>query len=322
MKTGSFSTKATTGRHMRRRAKAASGIRRTRGAPAAPQPQLELVLPPAARRGRGGPRAGSGRKRANPLTKRNALHRARPEHSARCPVHVTMRAKKGVGIPSFRSEVVQRLLKEALQRQSQRDYGDAFQIVHFSIQSDHVHLIAEAKAPDPAKVVQHPRLVSQRAKRGLETKERDMLRRGIAGFAISFARQLNKLLDRKGSVWGDRHHRRDLANPTDVRNTLLYVLQNARHHGARAFGPALDAFSTAMTFDGWLERDARALVEAPWRPPPRTWLLARGWQRAGGPLSAYDGPPLAPFVKLAPYEPETVEHNVSDARLRELGVLD
>ena len=116
--------------------------------------------------------------------------------------------------------------------------------------------------------------------------------------------------------------RRELPTPTEVRKTVLHDFQNARHHGARAFGPALDAFSTAMTFDGWLERDARAIVDDPWRPPPRTWLLSRGLQRAGGPLSAYDDPPPSPHVKLVPYEPESIERNVSDARLRELGFLD
>jgi REP element-mobilizing transposase RayT len=235
-----------------------------------------------------------------------------------------MRAAKG--LPSFRAEVVQRLLKEALVRQAHRDYGSAFQIVHFSIQTDHLHLVAEAKAAEPAAVARSPRLVSKRAKLGLETKERDMLRRGIAGFAISFARQLNKLLKRKGKVWGDRHHRRDLVTPTEVRNTLLYVFQNVRRHGARAFGPALDAYSTAMTFGGWSERTAPSDETEPWRPPPRTWLLSRGWLRGGGPLSPYHGPPLSPHARVAPaaraYRPYKIERNVSDARLRELGLID
>jgi len=212
-----------------------------------------------------------------------------------------MRVAKG--IPSLRCELVQNLLKQALKDQSRRDYGAGFQIVHFSIQDDHLHLAAEAKGATAEQIARSPRLLSQRAKRGLETKDRDMIRRGIAGLAISFARRLNELLGRKGKVWADRHHRRDLATPTEVRNTLLYIFQNFRRHGTRVYGiGATDEFSTAPSFDGWL--DVRATHEVygdtePWRPPARTWLLGHGWLRAGGRLSTNDAPPLSPSVRFS-----------------------
>src|SRR4051812_36564077 len=201
----------------------------------------------------GGKRKGAGRPPADPHAKRkNASHRRRPDHAARCPVHVTMRVAKG--IPSLRCELVQKLLKEALKDQSRRDYGSGFQIVHFSIQDDHLHLAAEAKGATAEDIARSPRLLSKRAGRGLETKDRDMIRRGIAGLAISFARRHNQLLGRKGKVWADRHHRRDLATPTEVRNALVYIFQNFRRHGTRVYGiGATDSFSTAPSFDGWID---------------------------------------------------------------------
>jgi len=248
---------------------------------------------------RGGKREGAGRPPKNPLaTRKNASHTRRPDHAARCPVHVTMRVAKG--IPSLRCELVQNLLKEALKDQSKRDYGTGFQIVHFSIQDDHLHLAAEAKGATAEEIARSPRLLSQRAKRGLETKDRDMIRRGIAGLAISFARRLNRLLGRKGKVWADRHHRRDLATPTEVRNTLLYIFQNFRRHGMRVYGiGATDRFSTAPSFDGWLDALDASLETRPWRPPPRTWLLGRGWLRAGGRISTNDAPPLSSSVRFS-----------------------
>lgn len=135
-----------------------------------------------------------------------------------------------------------------------------FQVVHHSVQRDHVHLLVEAS---------DARVLSS-ALRSLE---------------IRFAKRLNALLGRrKGKVWGDRYHRRELAAPREVRSALLYVLQNAKKHGeARADASFVDPFSSAEWFDGWKDRRARDGPEdGSWRPPrPRTWLLAVGWRRRG-----------------------------------------
>ena len=106
--------------------------------------QLELAtVATVATKTHGGKRKGAGRPAADPrATRKNASHRRRPDHAARCPVHVTMRVAKG--IPSLRCELVQNLLKQALKDQARRDYGAGFQIVHFSIQDDHLHLAVEA----------------------------------------------------------------------------------------------------------------------------------------------------------------------------------
>jgi len=290
---------------------------------AAPQPRKpqQLELTPIVKATHGGRRKGAGRPPADPrATRKNTSHRRRPDHAARCPVHVTMRVAKG--IPPLRCELVQNLLKKALKDQSRRDYGAGFQIVHFSIQDDHLHLAAEAKGASAEDIARSPRLLSQRARRGLETKDRDMIRRGVAGLAISFARRLNKLLGRKGKVWADRHHRRDLATPTEVRNVLVYIFQNFIRHGARVHGVgATDRFSTAPSFEGWL--DVLATHEAyedtePWRPPPRTWLLGRGWLRAGGRISTVEAPPPSPNVR---FSPEALAYESEIARRRtELGI--
>ena len=276
--------------------------------------QIELVVVTKATRG--GKRKGAGRPPANPdLKRKNASHRRRPEHAARCPVHVTMRVAKG--LPPLRCELIQKLLKEVLKAQSRRDYGTGFQVVHFSIQDNHLHVAAEAKGAAAEEIARSPRLLSQRARRGLETKDRDMIRRGIAGLAISFARRLNKLLRRRGKVWAERHHRRDLTTPTDVRNTLFYIFQNFRRHGTRVHGiGATDRFSTAPSFDGWL--DALDTPESlgdtePWRPPTRTWLLGRGWLRGGGLLSTGEAPPLSPHVR---FSPEALAYETAIARRR------
>jgi REP element-mobilizing transposase RayT len=224
------------------------------------------------RRKRGGRRPGSGRKGKAPNARPNVPHRFRPLHRQRNPVHVTMRAARGV--PRFRSELVSNLLKEVLYRQRKRPYSRDFQVVHFSIQNDHLHLIVETTAP------------------ASDADAETMLRKGVSGLAISFARRLNRLVRRQGKVWGDRHHRRDLASSTEVRNILLYVFQNYRHHGHVVIGTGvLDLYSSACRFDGWADPHVMFVEPIPWPDPrPRTWLLRTGWLRGGGPLRTWEVP--------------------------------
>src|SRR5688572_9063308 len=84
----------------------------------------------------GGPRPGAGRKRA-PGNEGLLPHVARPAFAARVPAHVTMRALRGV--PSMRAPVVARVVIAEIARASSK----GFRVIHFSVQNDHLHLIAE-----------------------------------------------------------------------------------------------------------------------------------------------------------------------------------
>ncbi len=153
------------------------------------------------------------------------------------------------------------MLIELLHEQQKRR-GASFRVPHFSIQRDHLHLIVEADDGE--------------------------LTSGIRSFLIRFARKLNRLFGRKkGKVWGDRYHRRDLASPTETRNALIYVLNNDAKHGLRkasTSGPAnIDIFSSGPLFDGWCVPTTRITYAVPWPDMrPRTWFLREGWRRKGG----------------------------------------
>ncbi len=103
---------------------------------------FQLELPQAHAPTRGGRRQGAGRKPPDPKARPNVAHVTRAPHKGRHPVHVTLRS--GPGVPSLRSELARNVLKRALQRQVRRAYGLQLQVVHFSLQDDHVHLIVEA----------------------------------------------------------------------------------------------------------------------------------------------------------------------------------
>jgi hypothetical protein len=91
-------------------------------------------------------------------------------------------------------------------------------------------------------------------------------------------------------VFADRYHAEILRTPRQTRNALAYVINNWRRHGESqlklATGWRVDPFSSAPSFDGFRDIDARA-IEWPARYvplpvwEPRTWLLRDVWRRLG-----------------------------------------
>jgi REP element-mobilizing transposase RayT len=171
-------------------------------------------------------------------------------HRARHPVHLTLRTR--AELPSLRQQRLFPAVKEAIARGS----GEDFQIVHFSVQEDHLHLIVEAT-------------------------DKQALSAGARGLVVRIARAVNKVLGRSGGVWGDRYHARALTTPREVRNGLVYVLMNIRKHH-RGQWTGVDPCSSAFWFDGFIDRE-RAGPLGPTAPvrPPRTWLARDGWRRHG-----------------------------------------
>ncbi len=114
---------------------------------------------------------------------------------------------------------------------------------------------------------------------------------------IRLARAINRARNRIGRVFDDRYHARALSTPREVRNALVYVLQNARKHfeqkGITVARDWLDRFSSAPWFDGWNAATAEAAsqlrnaadsalaLHAIPVASPRTWLLRVGWRKHG-----------------------------------------
>ncbi len=232
--------------------------------------QVEMVF-----RTHGGKRPGAGRK---PKGKRpGARHETRPEHDRHHPVHVTIRIVGNVG--GMRRKDIYMALREATIVTAKRQ---DFRTIHMSIQRDHIHLIVEAE-------------------------NKVALSKGVRGFSISAARQINRAITarggerRTGKVISDRFHARPLTSPRAVRHTIAYVLSNWRHHGEDQTGVArtwkVDPFSSGPLFFDWKELEDSPVLW-PLRPTyhplivlrPRTWLLAMGWKRFHPLISVHEVP--------------------------------
>jgi REP element-mobilizing transposase RayT len=219
-----------------------------------PRKHLQLKLRP---RTWGGARDGAGRKPKK--GRRSVPHVRRTPHDARCPVHVTLRARGDV--PALRAERFLSPIQNALRAGT----NERFRVLEFSIQRDHLHLLVEASDST-----------------GFE--------RGVRGLVIRIARLVNRLCGRRGSVWGDRYHARLLRTPREVRNALVYVLNNVRKHLRGARG--LDPYSSARWFKGWVsEVPCSSATKTP-VADAQTWLARVGGRRHGA--IAFGEHPRAP----------------------------
>ena len=96
---------------------------------------------------------------------------------------------------------------------------EGFRIVQYSVQADHVHLVIEAESAS-------------------------VLSSGMRSFAVRVNRRVPC---RRGRVWGDRYHRRDLTSPREVRHAFVYVRGNHVKHREPNVG-LLDPLSSGPWF--------------------------------------------------------------------------
>jgi REP element-mobilizing transposase RayT len=152
-------------------------------------------------------------------------------------------------MPSLREDRLFFAIRRAFGAASRR----SFRVLHFSVQSDHLHLLVESDTPT-------------------------RLTRGVQGLAIRVARAINRVLRRRGPVWDGRYHARALRTPREVRNALVYVLNNVKKHLVGVVG--FDPRSSARWFHGWREIVGLSLSTAP-VVAPHTWLARVGWRLHG-----------------------------------------
>src|SRR5206468_2104105 len=112
-----------------------------------------------------------------------APHLPRPTLAPRFPVHATWRMAGGVW--NLRTRRCFSALARAMHGGAAR-FG--FRLVHYSVMGNHVHLLVEA--PD-----------------------RRALSRAMKGLGVRIARALNRVMQRRGPVLGDRYHAHILRTP-------------------------------------------------------------------------------------------------------------
>lgn len=151
----------------------------------------------------GGRRPGAGRKR---IHSKGVAHRIREKVTPRTPVHINFKFRTTV-----RNKQNLKLLKKALI--NARSHG--LKILHFSLQSNHVHLIIEAT-------------------------DNLLLTKGMRSLTVTFAKGL-----KRGKVQVERYHLHVLKTVRETKNAILYVLFNKQKHEKGTYS-LIDEYSSIL----------------------------------------------------------------------------
>ncbi|WPU63824.1 hypothetical protein [Peredibacter starrii] len=158
----------------------------------------------------GGRRRGSGRKRVH---SKGVAHREREKVSHKTPLHINFKYRTNI-----KNKTTLRLLKRAII--NSRSHG--LRILHYSMQSNHIHLIVEAVS-------------------------NEILTRGMRSLTITFAKGL-----KLGKVQTERYHLHVLKTLKETRNTIQYVLFNQQKHEKGTYS-RMDDYSSLMQLKNALE---------------------------------------------------------------------
>ena len=159
-------------------------------------------------------------------------------------MHVTLRAR----VSTLRDFSVFDAVEAALAKGSK----SFFRVCEYSVQRNHIHLIVEAG-------------------------DTVALSRGMQGLVARIAKAVNRAMHRRGSVFADHYHAHELCKPTEVRNALVYVLNNWKKHLPGA-NRGVDGCSSGKWFLGW--QDHGPDTPSP-LPAAKEWLLTQGWRLRG-----------------------------------------
>ncbi len=171
----------------------------------------------------GGRRPGSGRKR---IHSKGVAHRKREKVILAHPLHINFKVEA-----SIRNKTCLRLLKRAVINARKKGLS----IRHFSLQSNHIHLI-------------------------VEVRDNSILESGMRSLTVTFAKGLQK-----GKVQKERYHLHVLKTLREVQNAIRYVIYNDQKHT----GSVMISEYSSLQFCDWL----LGWSLKSWMDPARSWKL-------------------------------------------------
>lgn len=209
---------------------------------------------------RGGKRKGAGRKKVH---KDLLPHTKRPPISKNHPLHIVIKLRSG--IRTLRKKDCYKLFRDSVKKAAVHGIS----VVHFSVQSNHIHLIVESKS-------------------------RTALSKGMKSLSIRLAKGINNIHGTIGKIFKDRYFLHVLKTPTEVKEALIYVFKNTakRVKSKNLFDP----FSSILIFNEkkvllrteiiddsvlpkekveWFKQELVRILG-----PPTSFLLTEGWKRS------------------------------------------
>lgn len=157
----------------------------------------------------GGRRPGSGRKRFHSS---GVAHRTRERVTRRTPLHINFKYQTQI-----RNKLCLRLLKRAIMNSR----AQGLRVIHFSLQSNHIHLIVECD-------------------------NNAILTKGMRSLTVTFAKGL-----KVGRVQVDRYHLHVLKTLKETKHAVWYVLFNKQKHEKGRYS-VIDEYSSVFSLKNGL----------------------------------------------------------------------
>ncbi len=162
----------------------------------------------------GGRRPGSGRRR---IHSKGVAHRMREEVSTRVPMDINFKYKAFI-----KNKQCLKLLKKAIL--NARSHG--LRVIHFSLQSNYIHLI-------------------------VESENNSILTTGMRSLTVTFAKGL-----KKGRVQLERYHLHVLRSIRETKNAVRYVVFNQQKHEKGTYSK-VDEYSSVLSHKEWIKEFAK-----------------------------------------------------------------
>jgi len=208
-----------------------------------------------------------GVKLGRPATTFTGARQKRMGFSKSQALHITLRLRDS--LPNLRSRRGAQTVKNAISGARKK----GLRVIHFSILSNHLHLICEA--------------ISSKALFNAMKSFTSRLAISIRRWAS--LRTLYRLDEEGVGIFRGRYHTQIIKTPTQMKQALKYVLLNPAKHFKKA--PYLDLYSSGVVFSAWkrlignelfVSTSMKRLEEklGEFLSPPELWLTQSGWWKA------------------------------------------
>ncbi len=207
-----------------------------------------------------------GVKLGRPVTTHTGGRQRRTHFSSKNPLHLVFRLREG--LPNLRTRKGAQIVKNAILGAQ----ACGLRVVHFSILSNHLHLIVESSS----------------TKAFYGAMKSFCSRMGIHVRRLGSANLIKKLDEQGLGIFRGRYYIEEIKTPRQMKHALKYVLLNPAKHFKKA--PYLDMFSSSSLFENW-----QKLIGYELKPtiqnkilreklkhflaPPKFWLTNVGWMR-------------------------------------------
>ncbi len=127
-------------------------------------------------------------------------------HTKRITFHRTQAFHLTIKINKENSGLKTNEIAKKIKSSFKKLYENSVNLIHFTIEYDHIHLLVEAK-------------------------NHICLGKSMQSFGISITKKLNFHRRKIGQVYKHRYHQRILKTKTEIKNVINYIFQNGKKHG-------------------------------------------------------------------------------------------